>query len=66
MLEIFGKWSKGSLRQFYAKITLVGAVVVRSGVRAGFGKISGETLAEIIGVVLGYVLERASCNLYLP
>jgi len=65
VLEIFGKWSKGSLRQFYAKITLVGAVVVRSGVRAGFGKISGETLAEII-VVLGYVLERASCNLYLP
>jgi len=58
LLELIGKWSKSSLRQFYAKIVLVGIVVVMSGVLAGFGKISGETLAGIIGVVLGYILGK--------
>ena len=58
LLEIFGKWSKTSARQFYAKITLVGVVVVMSGVLAGLGKISGETLAGIIDVVLGYILGK--------
>ena len=58
LLEIFGKWSKGASRQFYAKILLVAVVVVMSGTLAGLDKISGETLAGIIGVVLGYVLGK--------
>jgi hypothetical protein len=58
LLELIGKWSKTSIRQFYAKITLVALIVVMSGSLAGFGKISGETLAGIIGVVLGYVLGK--------
>lgn len=58
LLELIGKWSKSSSRQFYAKIILVGVVVIMSGLLAGFDKISGETLAGIIGVVLGYVLGK--------
>jgi hypothetical protein len=58
LLELLGRWSKSSLRQFYAKIALVGIVVVMSGLLAGFDKISGETLAGIIGVVLGYILGK--------
>jgi hypothetical protein len=58
LLEVFGKWSKASSRQFYAKIVLVAIVVVMSGLLAGLGKITGETLAGIIGVVLGYVLGK--------
>lgn len=58
LLEIFGKWSKASARQFYAKIGVVVIVAVMSGVLAGIGKIGGETLAGIIGVVLGYVLGK--------
>ncbi|HKZ93016.1 MAG TPA: hypothetical protein VJ249_00345 [Candidatus Bathyarchaeia archaeon] len=58
LLELLGKWSKSSSRQFYAKIVLVGIVVVMSGLLAGFDKISGETLAGIIGVVLGYILGK--------
>jgi len=58
LLEIFGKWSRSTSRQFYAKIILVGVVVVMSGFLAGLGKISGETLAGIIGVVLGYILGK--------
>lgn len=58
LLEIFGKWTKASARQFYAKIAVVIIIVVMSGVLAGIGKISGETLAGIIGVVLGYILGK--------
>ena len=58
LLEIFGKWTKTSSKQFYAKITVVFIVVLMSGVLAAFDKISGETLAGIIGVVLGYVLGK--------
>jgi len=58
LLEIFGRWTKVSARQFYAKIGVVGVIVVMSGLLAGIGKISGETLAGIIGVVLGYVLGK--------
>jgi len=58
LLEIFGKWSKASSRQFYAKIGVVVIVVGMSGVLAGIDKISGETLAGIIGVVLGYILGK--------
>jgi len=58
LLEIFGKWTKQSSRQFYAKILVVFAVVVFSSVLCGYGKISGETLAGIVGVVLGYVLGK--------
>jgi hypothetical protein len=58
LLELLGKWSKSSSRQFYAKILLVGIVVVMSGLLAAFDKISGETLAGIIGVVLGYILGK--------
>jgi len=58
LLDIFGKWSKASARQFYAKITVVAIVIVMSGVLTGLDKISGETLAGIIGVVLGYILGK--------
>ena len=58
LLEIIGRWTRASARQFYAKIGVVLIVVVMSGVLAGFDKISGETLAGIIGVVLGYVLGK--------
>jgi len=58
LLEIFGRWSKASSRQFYAKIGVVAIVVVMSGVLTGLDKISGETLAGIIGVVLGYILGK--------
>ena len=58
LLDIFGKWTKISARQFYAKITIVAIVLVMSGLLAGLDKISGETLAGIIGVVLGYILGK--------
>jgi len=58
LLEVIGKYSKSSSRQFYSKIVLLGIVVVMSGVLAGLGRITGETLAGIIGVVLGYVLGK--------
>ena len=56
LLEIFGRWTKASSRQFYAKIGVVAIVVLMCGVLTGFDKISGETLAGIVGVVLGYIL----------
>lgn len=58
LLEIFGKWTKQSSRQFYAKITVVLAIVILSSVLTGFGRISGETMAGIVGVVLGYILGK--------
>jgi len=58
LLEIIRRWSEVSSRQFYAKICVVLTVVVMSGLLAGFDKISGETLAGVIGVVLGYVLGK--------
>lgn len=58
LLEIVGRWSKASSRQFYAKISVVAIVIVMSGVLTGIDKISGETLAGIIGVVLGYILGK--------
>jgi hypothetical protein len=58
LLELFGKWTKQSSRQFYAKIAVVLAVLLSSGVLCGFGKINGETFAGIVGVVLGYVLGK--------
>ena len=58
LLEIFGKWSKASLRQFYAKIGVVVIVVAIGGWLTALDKISGETLAGIIGVVLGYILGK--------
>ncbi len=58
LLEIFGRWSKASSRQFYAKIGLVALVLAMSGILTALDKISGETLAGIIGVVLGYILGK--------
>lgn len=58
LLEIFGRWSKASSRQFYAKIGVVMIVVLMSGVLTGLDKISGETMAGIVGVVLGYILGK--------
>lgn len=58
LLEIFGKWTKQSSRQFYAKIIVVLAIVILSSVLTGLGKISGETMAGIVGVVLGYILGK--------
>lgn len=58
LLEIFGKWSKASSRQFYAKVGVVVMVVAIGGWLTAIDKISGETLAGIIGVVLGYVLGK--------
>jgi len=58
LLEIFGKWSKISSRQFYGKIGVVVMVVAIGGWLAAIDKISGETLAGIIGVVLGYILGK--------
>jgi len=58
LLEIFGKWTKQSSRQFYAKIAVVFAVVAFSSFLCGYGRISGETLAGIVGVVLGYILGK--------
>ena len=58
LLEIFGKWTKQSSRQFYAKIAVVFAIVAFSSVLCGYGRISGETLSGIVGVVLGYVLGK--------
>lgn len=58
LLEIFGKWTKQSSRQFYAKIAVVFAVVAFGSLLCGLGRISGETLAGIIGVVLGYILGK--------
>lgn len=58
LLEVFGRWSTSTSRQFYAKIGVVVIALVMSGLLAAVGKISGETLAGIIGVVLGYVLGK--------
>jgi len=58
LLEVFGRWTKASSRQFYAKIAVVIVVTLMSGVLSALGRISGETLAGIIGVVLGYILGK--------
>jgi len=58
LLEVFGRWTKASSRQFYAKITVVILVILMSGVLTTVDRISGETLAGIIGVVLGYILGK--------
>jgi len=58
LLEIFGRWSKASSRQFFAKIGVVLIVVLMSGILTGLDKISGETMAGIVGVVLGYILGK--------
>ena len=58
LLEIFGKWTKATTKQFYAKIGVVCIIIVMSGLLAGIDKISGETLAGIIGVILGYILGK--------
>lgn len=58
LIELVGKWTKQSSRQFYAKIGVVFAVVLFGSVLCGFGKISGETFAGIVGVILGYVLGK--------
>lgn len=58
LIELVGKWTKQSSRQYYAKIGVVIAVLLLSGILAGVGKIGGETFAGIVGVVLGYVLGK--------
>jgi len=58
LMELIGKWTKQSTWQFYAKIGVVIAVLLLSGILCGFGKISGETFAGIVGVVLGYILGK--------
>jgi hypothetical protein len=58
LLELIGKWTKQSSRQFYAKTGVVVAVLLSSSVLCGYGKISGETFAGTVGVVLGYVLGK--------
>jgi hypothetical protein len=58
LLEVFGKWSKASSRQFCAKIAVVLVVIAISGGLTAIDRISGETLAGIIGVVLGYILGK--------
>ena len=58
LLEMFGRWSKASARQFYAKIGVVVLIIAISGALTGLDKISGETMAGIVGVVLGYILGK--------
>lgn len=58
LLKVFGEWSKASSRQFYAKVSVVLVVIAISGGLTAIDKISGETLAGIIGVVLGYILGK--------
>jgi len=58
LLEVFGRWTKASSRQFYAKIAVMIIVILMSGVLTAVDRISGETLAGIIGVVLGYILGK--------
>jgi len=58
LIEIFGKWTKASGRQFYAKMAVIFFIIAMSGLLTLFGRISGETLAGIIGVVLGYILGK--------
>ena len=60
LLEVFDKLSKASSRQFYAKIGVVVIVVAIGGWLTALDKISGETLAGIIGVVLGYILGKGA------
>ena len=56
--DIFGKWSRTNARQFYAKMGVIFLIIAMSGLLTLFDKISGETLAGIIGVVLGYILGK--------
>jgi len=56
LLKLLGTWVGASARQLLAKTSIVLAVIVTGGVLTGIGKISGETLAGIVGVVLGYIL----------
>ncbi|MCJ7430012.1 hypothetical protein MUO83_02195 [Candidatus Bathyarchaeota archaeon] len=58
LLELIGKFTKQSSRQFYAKIGVVVAILFFSSVLCGYGRISGETFAGIVGVVLGYILGK--------
>ena len=58
LADVFGKWTKTNARQFYAKMGVIFLIIAMSGLLTMFDKISGETLAGIIGVVLGYVLGK--------
>ena len=58
LTKVFGEWSKQTTRQFLAKIAVIFLIIAMSGALALYGRISGETLAGIIGVVLGYVLGK--------
>jgi len=58
LIQFLGKWAQQSSRQFYAKIIVIIAVLVSSSALCGFGKISGETFAGIVGVLLGYILGK--------
>ena len=56
LLKILGTWAGATARHLFAKTIIVLTVIVTGGVLTGIGKISGETLAGIVGVVLGYIL----------
>ncbi len=58
LLAVIGKWTTQSACQFFAKIGVVVAVVLSSGLLCAYGRINGETFAGIIGVVLGYILGK--------
>ena len=60
LLAVIGKWTTQSTRQFLAKIGVVATVVFSSGLLCAYGKISGETFAGIVGVVLGYILGKGA------
>jgi hypothetical protein len=49
---------QSSLLDNFTKIGVVFIVVIVSGVLTGYGKINGETMAGIVGVVLGYILGK--------
>jgi hypothetical protein len=58
LMELFGRWTKQSSRQYYAKISVVLFVLLFSSILCYVGRISGEVFAGIVGVVLGYILGK--------
>jgi len=58
LIELVGKWTKQSFRQYCAKISVVLLVLLFSSILCYVGRISGEVFAGIVGVVLGYVLGK--------
>lgn len=56
--DVIGKWAKHSSRRFYGVTIIIVLTICMAGILCFYGKITGETLAGLIGVILGYILGK--------